>query len=126
MLMTGSPISLLSFPLTFIGLALEPPSSAETAELEFLRCLEESAKALEDTRIVEIRISQEKFDSFTVTYLDQRLDELLYPRLRISDNGNDAVMQVKYESESRTEVAEMSLLDEARCRDVVIEIWGNR
>lgn len=85
MLLAGSPFSLLLFPLNYISEAVNPLSQEEIGELSFLACLEDSASGIPDRETIRVIVSENDFDEGTVAYLTQRLDELLYPRLRIVD-----------------------------------------
>lgn len=126
LLMTSNPFSLVTYPIDFLQSLAEPMSEAERGETEFLDCLEESAIYLEDGSIVDVRVSDKVFDGGSVQYLAQRLDEILYPRLRITAESADLVMQIKHESEVpigpvSTESSTSAVTNQVKCSNVLIE-----
>lgn len=126
MLMTTNPFSLAFYPIGFAQSAIEPLSEEESGEIDFLNCLEQSASDLEDGTIVDVQVSDQVFDGGSVSYLAQRLDEILYPRLRITDQAAEIVMQIKHETEVpigpvAANDSDGMLLNQLKCSNVLIE-----
>ena len=126
LLMTSNPFSLVTYPIDFWQSSVRPMSEAERVETEFLNCLEEAAIDLTDGSIVDVRVSEKVFDGGSVSYLSQRLDEILYPRLRITAESADWVMQIKHESEvpigpGSNEYFSSAEKNQVRCSNVLIE-----
>ena len=127
LLMTANPFSLAIYPFGLVQQAIEPLSESEAGEIDFLNCLEESASGLDDGTVVDVQVSDQVFDGGSVSYLSQRLDEILYPRLRINEQLSEYVMEVRHETEVAGGPIGPGVTQEApviqfRCSNVIIEL----
>ena len=126
LLMTSNPFSFVTYPIGFWQSSVKPMSESERVETEFLKCLEESAVNLRDGSIVDVKVSDKVFDGGSVSYLSQRLDEILYPRLRITGESAGWLMQIKHESEVpigpfSSDNSSSAETNQVKCSNVLIE-----
>lgn len=66
--------------------SLQGETQEQKAELAFYECLEDAASPIPDSEIAEVVVSND-FGRDGIGYLEQRLDEILFPTIRISAEG---------------------------------------
>ena len=126
LLIAGNAFSMFFYPVEMAQNAISPIDEAERGELDFLSCLEEEGKFLESGSITTVLVSDQVFDSPSRSYLYQRLDEILYPRIRINDELAETEFHVKHLSEvtfgPSASSRENDILYQSQCASVAIEI----
>ena len=126
LLLSGNPISVSLFPLRYIAESIRLPSESEIAELELLDCLRESANVISDGNKASVLVSKDDFLSASQEYLTQRMDELLFPRLRIVEvDANYEILLVSQSRLSGSEIVDIEatrIMDTRTCQSVGIVI----
>lgn len=94
----GSP-SLLVQVETFFSRLGTPVTAQERAELDFLNCLEEAGKVIPDRSDTQILSAGD-------SYLHQRSQDILYPRLRLVASNPEYVFSFEGAKEGGTVISE--------------------
>lgn len=78
----GGPFATDSNPLSLILRGIAPTTEQQRAELAFYDCLKTAGDPVPNSETVEVVVSQ-GFGRDGIGYLEQRLDEILFPRVRV-------------------------------------------